>query len=56
MGFRPFKERGNLVQVEGLKDIFSYLDNITVAGRALKEHDRNVKRLLEALGVDFKQQ
>ena len=38
----------NLVQVEGLKDTFPYLDNITVAGHT-QEHDRNVKRLLESL-------
>ena len=39
----------NLVQVEGLKDTFPYLDNITVAGHTQEEHDRNVKRLLECL-------
>ena len=39
----------NLVQVEGLKDNFPYLDNITVAGHTQEEHDRNVKRLLESL-------
>ena len=40
---------GNLVQVEGLKDTFPYLDNMTVAGHTQEEHDRNVKRLLESL-------
>ena len=49
MGFLPFKEMDNLVQVQGLKDTFSYLDNITVAGHTQEEHDRNVKRLLECL-------
>ena len=37
----------NLVQVEGLKDTFPYLDNITVAGHTQEEHDRNVKRVVE---------
>ena len=43
------REMNNLVQVEFLKDTFSYLDNITVAGHTQEEHDRNVKRLLETL-------
>ena len=43
------REMNNLVQVEGLKDTFPYLDNITVAGHTQEEHDRNVKRLLECL-------
>ena len=43
------REMDNLVQVEGLKDTFPYLDNITVTGHTQEEHDRNVKRLLECL-------
>ena len=43
------RKMDNLVQVEGLKDTFPYLDNITVAGHTQEEHDRNVKRLLECL-------
>ena len=43
------REMDNLMQVEGLKDTFPYLDNITVAGHTQEEHDRNVKRLLESL-------
>ena len=37
------------MQVEGLKDTFPHLDNITVAGHTQEKHDRNVKRLLESL-------
>ena len=49
-GVPAFKrEIDNLVQVEGLKDTFPYLDNITVAGHTQEEHDRNIKRLLESL-------
>ena len=43
------REMDNLVQVDGLKDTFPYLDNITVAGHTQEEHDRNVKCLLESL-------
>ena len=32
-----------MVEEEGLKDTFPYLDNITVAGRNQQEHDENVK-------------
>ena len=38
----------NLVLDESLNDTFSYLDNITVAGRTQEEHDFNVKQLLDA--------
>ena len=30
-----------MVEEEGLKDTFPYLDNITVAGRNQEEHDEN---------------
>ena len=43
------REMDNLVLDESLKDTFPYLDNITVAGRTQKEHDFNVKQLLDAL-------
>ena len=36
------------VEDESLKDTFSYLDNITVAGRDQKEHDANVRKFHEA--------
>ena len=32
-----------------MKNIFPYLDNITVAGRTQKEHDAGVKSFLEAI-------
>ena len=38
------------VEEEGLKDTFPYLDNITVAGRDQKEHDKNVQKFHEAVG------
>ena len=37
------------VDNEKLKDIFPYLDNVTVVGRTQKEHDANVKSFLEAI-------
>ena len=43
------REMDKMVEVEGLKDTFPYLDNITVAGRTQKEHDSNVTRLQNAL-------
>ena len=44
-GFLPFKKKmDNLVEVEGLKDTFPYLDNIIVAGHTQEEYDRNLKR------------
>ena len=49
------KKMDDLVRVEGLKNTFPYLDNITVEGRTQEEHDRKVKPLLKALQVDFKQ-
>ena len=42
------REIDNLVLDESLNDTFSYLDNITVAGRTQEEHDFNVKQLLDA--------
>ena len=38
-----------MVDEEGLKDTFPYLDNITVAGRNQQEHDENVKKFLVAI-------
>ncbi|XP_066979054.1 uncharacterized protein [Macrobrachium rosenbergii] len=38
-----------LVEDEGLKDTFPYLDNITVAGSTQEEHDSNVKKFLEVI-------
>ena len=38
-----------MVEVEGLKNTFPYLGNITVAGRTRKEHDINVTRLQNVL-------
>lgn len=35
-----------IVEDEGLKDTFPYLDNITVAGKTQEEHDDNVKKFL----------
>ena len=37
------------VENEKLKDIFPYLDNVTVAGRTQKKHDANLKSSLEAI-------
>ena len=38
-----------MVDEEGLKDTFPYLDNITVAGRNQQEHDENVKKFHVAI-------
>ena len=38
----------NLVE-ENLKDIFPYLDNITVAGLTQSKHDENVRRFLDVV-------
>ena len=38
-----------MVDEEGLKDTFPYLDNITAAGRNQQEHDANVKKFHEAI-------
>ena len=43
------REMDDLVLNESLKNIFFYLDNITVAGRTQEEHDFNVKQSLDAL-------
>ena len=37
------------VENENLKDVYPYLDNITVAGRTQEEHDKNVESFLNAL-------
>ena len=38
-----------MVDEEGLKDTFPYLDKITVAGRNQQEHDENVKKFHVAI-------
>ena len=38
-----------IVDEEGLKDTFPYLDHITAAGRNQQEHDENMKRFQEAI-------
>ena len=38
-----------MVDEEGLKDTFPYLDNIRVAGRNQQEHDENVKKFHKAI-------
>ena len=38
-----------MVDEEGLKETFPYLDNITIAGRNQQEHDGNVKKFHEAI-------
>ena len=38
-----------MVDEEGPKDTFPYLDNITVAGRNQQEHDENMKKFHEAI-------
>ena len=38
-----------MVDEEGLKDTFPYLDNITAAGRNQQEHDENMKNFQEAV-------
>ena len=43
------RDMDNLLSKEGLKETFSYLDNITVAGRTQQEHDYNVRQLLDPL-------
>lgn len=38
-----------IVDEDGLKDTYPYLDNVTVGGRDQHEHDENVKRFLDAI-------
>ena len=38
----------NLINDEGLKDTYPYLDDVTVAGRTKEEHDKN-SRLFEEI-------
>ena len=38
-----------MVENDGLNDTFSYLNNITVAGKDQEEHDTNVQRFLQAV-------
>ena len=45
-----------VVKTEKLKDIFVYIDNITVAGRTKEEHDQNVKNfhaMIEKYNLTF---
>ena len=37
------------IERENLKDVFLYLDNVTVAGRTQEDHDANVKLFLDAI-------
>ena len=38
-----------LIERENLKDVFPYLDNVTVAGRTQEDHDAIVKLFLDAI-------
>ena len=38
-----------IVEEDGLNDTFSYLDNLTVAGKDHEDHDTNVPRFLQAV-------
>jgi len=38
-----------MVEEKHLNDIFPYLDNIAVARRSQEEHDRNVRKFLNAI-------
>ena len=40
---------GQFVSDENLKDVFVYLDNVTIADRDQTEHDRNVKAFSDAI-------
>ena len=45
-----------IIQKEGVKDTFSYVDNITVCGNDQEHHDKNLKELLTAAkkhGISF---
>ena len=37
----------HIIEDNKLKDTYAYLDNVTVAGRTLEEHDENVRKFLE---------
>ena len=43
---RKFSE---FIERENLKDVFPYLDNVTVAGRTQENHDANIKLFLDAI-------
>lgn len=36
-----------IMELEGLKDVFNYVGNITTCGRNKKEHDQDLRRLRE---------
>ena len=38
-----------MVEKDGLNDTFSYLNNITFAGKDQEDHDTNVQRFLQAV-------
>ena len=38
-----------VIQKEGLKDTFAFVDNLTVCGRTKEEHDENVQKFLKML-------
>ena len=38
-----------MVEEDGLNDTFSYLNNITFAGKDQEDHDTNVQRFLQAV-------
>ena len=38
-----------IIEEEDLKNVFPYLDNITVAGNTQEDHDESVKKFLEAV-------
>ena len=43
------REMDKMVEEDGLKDTYPYLDNITIAGHSQEEHDYNVKCFIESL-------
>jgi len=51
MAFQHFKEMDRIVEEKHLNDTFPYLDTITVAGRSQEEHDRNVRKFLNAVSL-----
>ena len=40
-----------MIEGVGLNDMFPYLDNITVAGKYKRDHNRNIQRFLEVIGL-----
>ena len=37
-----------IIEKEDLKDVFVYVDNVTICGHIQEEHDANLKKFLEA--------